>query len=207
MAARTRSYGSLLNEKIRRSLVNKFVALTAVATAALAANPALAQAPQGPRIEALVGYDAPRVRVNDSGITGTFKDEGVVYGVGAGYDFALGNGAALGVDVEASDSTVKETNSAGTLKIERDLYAGGRVSFPLGADGSNVYLKGGYTNARFSAESGALRVKEDLNGYRIGGGGQFALSGKAYVGGEYRFSDYEQDVRRHQIVATVGTRF
>ena len=31
--------------------------------------------------------------------------------------------------------------------------------------------------------------------------------GKAYVGGEYRFSDYENNVRRHQLVATVGTRF
>jgi outer membrane immunogenic protein len=202
-------------EKIRRSFVNKFVALTAVAAAALAATPALAQAPQGPRVEALVGYDAPRVRVNDSGIVGTFKDEGIVYGVGAGYDFALGNGAALGVDVEASDSTMKEANSAGTLRAERDLYAGGRVSFPLGADGSNVYLKGGYTNARFSAEqqgtrlgnTGLVSVKQDLDGYRIGGGAQFALFGKAYVGGEYRFSDYENNVRRHQIVATVGTRF
>lgn len=195
--------------------MKKFVALTAVATAALAATPALAQAPQGPRVEALVGYDAPRVKVNDSGIVGTFKDEGVVYGVGAGYDFALGNGASLGVDVEASDSTMKEANTAGTLRAERDLYAGGRVSFPLGADGSNVYLKGGYTNARFSAEQQNTRlgntefvkVKEDLDGYRIGGGAQFALAGKAYIGGEYRFSDYENDVRRHQLVATVGTRF
>jgi outer membrane immunogenic protein len=187
--------------------VNKFVALSAVATAALAATPALAQAPQGPRVEALVGYDAPRIRVNEGGINGTFKDEGVVYGVGAGFDFALGNGAALGVDVEASESTVKETNVAGTLRADRDLYAGGRVSFPLGADGSNVYLKGGYTNARFSAENGALQAKQDLDGYRLGAGAQFAVGGRAYVGGEYRFSDYEQDVRKHQIVATLGTRF
>nr|WP_314445460.1 porin family protein [uncultured Sphingomonas sp.] len=187
--------------------MKKFLALTAVTTAALAATPALAQAPQGPRVEALVGYDAPRYKVNEGGITGTFKDEGVVYGVGAGYDFALSNGASLGVDVEATDSTVKETNVAGTLKAERDLYAGGRVSFPLGADGSNVYLKGGYTNARLSAESGSLRVKQDLDGYRLGAGAQFALTGKAYVGGEYRYSDYEQDVRRHQVLATVGTRF
>lgn len=195
--------------------MKKFVALTAVGTAALAASPALAQAPQGPRVEALVGYDAPRVKVNDSGIVGTFKDEGVLYGVGAGYDFALSNGVSLGADIEATDSTMKEANVAGTLRAERDLYAGGRVSFPLGADGSNVYLKGGYTNARFSAEQQGTRlgntdlvkVKQNLDGYRLGAGAQFALTGKAYVGGEYRFSDYEQDVRRHQIVATVGTRF
>jgi outer membrane immunogenic protein len=123
--------------------VNKFIALTAVATAALAASPALAQAqtPHGPRVEALVGYDAPRIDLSDAGVDAKFKDEGVLYGVGVGYDFALGNGAALGVDLEATDSNVKESNVAGTLKTGRDLYAGGRVSFPIGAVGSNAYVK------------------------------------------------------------------
>jgi outer membrane immunogenic protein len=46
-----------------------------------------------------------------------------------------------------------------------------------------------------------------LKGYRLGAGAQFGLGGKAYVGGEYRFSDYEQDVSRHQLALTVGTRF
>ena len=187
--------------------VKTFGALAASTLALACATPALAQAPQGPRVEALVGYDALRVDLEDAGVDGKFKDEGVLYGVGAGYDFALGNGASLGVDLEATESTTKESNVAGTLTADRDLYAGGRVSFPLGADGSNVYLKGGYTNARFSAESGALRVKEELDGYRLGAGAQFALTGKAYVGGEYRFSDYEQDVSRHQVALTVGTRF
>lgn len=183
--------------------MNKFVALTAVAASALAATPALAQAPQGPRVEALVGYDALRVDLGDE----KFKDEGVAYGIGAGYDFALGNGASLGVDVEATDSTAKEDNVAGELKAGRDLYAGGRVSFPLGQDGSNVYLKGGYTNARFTADDGVVRISENLEGYRLGAGAQFALAGKAYVGGEYRYSDYEQDVSRHQLALTLGTRF
>ena len=46
-----------------------------------------------------------------------------------------------------------------------------------------------------------------LDGYRVGAGAQFNLAGKAYVGGEYRFSDYEEDVSRHQVALTVGTRF
>lgn len=187
--------------------MKKFLALTAVSAAALAATPAMAQAPQGPRVEALVGYDALRVDLEDAGVDGKFKDEGVLYGVGVGYDFALGNGASLGVDLEASDSTAKESNVAGSVKAGRDLYAGGRVSFPLGADGSNVYLKGGYTNARFTASDGVVRASDELDGYRLGAGAQFALSGKAYVGGEYRFSDYENDVSRHQLALTVGTRF
>jgi outer membrane immunogenic protein len=184
--------------------VNKFIALTAVASAALAATPALAAAPQGPRVEALVGYDAVRL---DLGAGDKFKDEGVVYGIGAGYDFALGNGASLGADVEASDSTAKESNIAGTLKAKRDLYAGGRVSFGIDDKGSNVYLKGGYTNARFSASDGVTTISGNADGYRLGGGAQFAVTGKAYVGGEYRYSNYEDGLERHQLAATLGTRF
>ncbi|WP_300974303.1 outer membrane protein [Sphingomonas sp. LHG3406-1] len=187
--------------------MNKLLALTAVATAALAATPALAQAPQGPRVEGLVGYDAVRVDLSDVGIDDKFKDEGVLYGVGVGYDFALGNGVSLGADLEASDSTAKESNIGGTLKAKRDLYAGGRVSFPLGADGSNVYVKGGYTNARFSASDGTISATDNVDGYRLGGGAQFAVRGKAYVGGEYRYSNYEGGLERHQLAATIGTRF
>jgi len=187
--------------------VNKFLALTAVSVAALAATPALAQAPQGPRVEALVGYDVVKIDLGRAGIDDSFKDEGVLYGVGAGFDFALGNGAALGVDVEASDSTTKESNIAGSVRTGRDLYAGGRVSFPLGADGSNVYLKGGYTNARLTATDGVTTVSGNADGYRLGGGAQFAVAGKAYVGGEYRYSNYEGGLERHQLAATLGTRF
>ncbi len=187
--------------------MNKFVALTAVSLAALAATPALAQAPQGPRVEALVGYDVVKVDLNSAGVDDNFKDEGVLYGVGAGYDFALGNGAALGVDVEATDSTTKESAAGAAVSTGRDLYAGGRVSFGLGADGSNVYLKGGYTNARFSVTDGLTRESGNADGYRIGGGAQFAIGGKAYVGGEYRYSNYEGPLERHQLAATVGTRF
>ncbi|GAA4039410.1 hypothetical protein GCM10022281_20370 [Sphingomonas rosea] len=187
--------------------MKKFLALTALATTAIVAAPAAAAPVQGPRVEALVGYDAVRANVGDANFVDKYKDEGVLYGIGAGYDFALGNKASLGVDLEASDSTVRDRQAEGTLKAGRDLYAGGRVSFPLGADGSNVYLKGGYTNARVTATNGIVSASEDLDGYRIGGGAQFALTGKAYVGGEYRYSNYEQGVERHQLALNVGTRF
>jgi outer membrane immunogenic protein len=197
----------LFQQEPRRISVKKYLALATVAVAALSATPAAAQAVSGPRVEALVGYDSLRYDLEDVGIDDSFRDEGVLYGVGVGYDFALGNGAAIGVDLEASDSTAKETNVAGELKASRDLYAGGRVSLPLGADGSNVYVKGGYTRARFLASDGLVRDSENLDGYRIGAGAQFALSGKAYVGGEYRYSNYEADVSRQQLALTVGTRF
>ena len=182
--------------------MKKFIALAAGSAAALAATPAVA-APAGPRVEAIVGWDQARVDLGAD----DFKDEGVLYGVGAGYDFGLSNGASLGVDVEATDSTAKESNVAGSLTAKRDLYAGGRVSFPIDAKNSNVYLKAGYTNARFKASDGVISVSENLDGYRLGAGAQFSLNGKAYVGGEYRYSNYENDVSRHQLALTLGTRF
>ena len=170
--------------------------LCAAAVAAIAfASPAMAQdaatAPAGARVEALVGWDRPSI----SG----FHDNGVLFGLGAGYDIGLGGAVSLGVDVEASDSTAKKSG----VSTGRDLYAGGRVNFAVSPN-ANVYLRGGYTNARFKEEGfgGA-----NFDGFRVAGGGQFGIGGKAYVGGEYRYSNYEAGIERHQVALTVGTRF
>ena len=61
-------------------------------------------APVGPRVEAVVGYD----RVKALGE----KDGGALFGIGAGYDFAVGSGVSLGADVEATESTQKEGDAA-----------------------------------------------------------------------------------------------
>jgi outer membrane immunogenic protein len=165
------------------------------AAAALAfASPAVAQnagAPAGFRVEGLVGYDRP-------GADG-FHESGVLFGVGAGYDLAVGSAVALGVDVEASDSTAKKDG----VSTGRDLYAGGRVTFGVSPK-ANIYVKGGYTNGRLK-ESGFGGV--NLDGFRIGAGGQLLVSGKAYVGAEYRYSNYELGIDRHQVALTFGTRF
>jgi len=171
------------------------ITLFAAAAAAIAfATPAMAQnatAPAGFRVEGLVGYDRP-------GVDG-FHSSGVLFGIGAGYDFALGNAVSLGVDAEATDSTAKKSG----VSTGRDLYAGGRVNFALSPT-ANLYVKGGYTNARFK-ESGFGGANFD--GFRLGAGGQVAVSGKAYVGAEYRYSNYEAGLDRHQVALTLGTRF
>jgi outer membrane immunogenic protein len=181
--------------------VKKILYATAATAAVLGATPALAQAsaaPVGPRIEAVVGYD----RVKALGE----KDGGALLGIGAGYDFAVGGGVSLGADVEATESTQKESGGGASVKAARDLYAGGRVSFAV-SPSANLYLKGGYTNARFKADDGIDSFAENFDGYRVGAGGQLAISGKAYVGGEYRYSNYEHGLSRNQVALTVGTRF
>ena len=173
---------------------------TAASAAFLAATPALAQtAPVGPRVEAVVGYDKVKALGESDG--------GFLYGLGAGYDFAVGPAVSIGADVEATDSTQKVgDDDIASVKSGRDLYAGGRVSLAVSPT-ANLYVKGGYTNARFKASDGVDSFSENFDGYRLGAGGQLALHGKAYVGGEYRYSNYEDGLKRHQLALTVGTRF
>lgn len=190
-----------------------YLVSAALAALAIGAAPAAAQtvgAPSGARVEAVVGYDALRVDLEDYGVDGKLKDNDVMYGVGAGYDFAVSPGLSAGVDVEYTQSNNKRDFDDGEENVEistgRDLYAGGRVSLPI-SDGANVYAKAGYTNLQVTGESAGVDDRVNLDGYRVGAGAQFAITRGAYVGGEYRYSDYEEDVTRHQFAVTLGTRF
>ena len=193
--------------------MKKIVALTAVSAIAATATPAVAQvapAPVGPRVEALVGYDALRVDLDDFGIDENLKDNDLFYGVGAGYDFAVSPSLSAGVDVELSGSNNEvnfdDEEENAEIRTGRDAYVGGRVTIPV-SNAANLYAKAGYTNLKVKGEVEGVDDSFNLDGYRVGAGGQFRLGGNAYVGGEYRFSDYEDDVTRHQFALTLGTRF
>ena len=191
----------------------KTVALTAVSALAIVATPAAAQvapAPSGPRVEAMVGYDALRVDLEDIGVDEKLKDNDLFYGIGAGYDFAVSPGLSAGVDVEVSGSNNRvnfdDEEENAEIRTGRDLYAGGRVTLPISSV-ANVYAKAGYTNLKVKGELDGVDDSFNLDGYRVGAGAQFGLGRSAYVGGEYRFSDYEDDLTRHQVALTLGTRF
>lgn len=193
--------------------MTKFLASAAVAAIAFAATPAAAQtapAASGARVEAIVGYDALRVDLEDFGLDEKLKDNDLFYGIGAGYDFAVSPGLSAGIDVEATESRNRYDFDDGEENVEistgRDLYAGGRLTVPV-SNAANVYAKAGYTNLKIDGEANGVDDSTTLDGYRVGAGAQFRLAGNAYVGGEYRFSDYEEDVSRHQVAVTLGTRF
>jgi outer membrane immunogenic protein len=190
------------------------VALAALVSG-LIATPAFAQeAPPngGFRIEAIGGYD--RAHVNGE------HANGVVYGVGVGYDVQSGR-ALFGIEGEASNSSgdrcVDGTVIAGDrtcAALRRDLYVGGRVGALVGPR-TLIYAKAGYTNARGRVEydDGTTGTALDftdhrnLDGARVGGGVQFGVGRNAYVRTEYRYSNYEAGVDRHQVVGAVGFRF
>lgn len=176
------------------------------------ATPALAQdnAPfTGPRVEGVVGWD--RVQA------GGDHTDGVGYGAQLGYDFQSGFGL-VGVEGEITGSSADDCAGAATaadprlcLKSGRDLYAGGRIGTVLGGS-TLLYGKVGYTNARarLTSNDGTTTTTltgRNLDGIRVGAGLEHSFGGRVYGKAEYRYSNYESGVERHQVLGGVGVRF
>jgi outer membrane immunogenic protein len=188
-----------------------------IAAALLAGSlstPAFAQdvAPfSGLRVEGIVGYDTTDVE-NDNA-------DGIVYGVGVGYDVQSGN-VVFGIDGEANESNVDECVAGGIVandqlcaQLGREFYVGGRIGAVLGSN-ALLYARAGYANARVELDydhptNNALDLvsSEDLDGVRVGGGLEYAIGSNSFVKAEYRYSNYEQGFERHQAVAGFGFRF
>ncbi|WP_034920915.1 outer membrane protein [Erythrobacter sp. SD-21] len=212
------------------------VAGTMLATAA----PAMAQDSDnfdGFRIEALAGYDVSKAGSTSDNDTNANDDQsidGLAYGVGAGYDFDAG-GVVLGLEAEYVGSTAEteydmgdfEDIGVGNVETGRDLYLGARVGVKANDD-LLVYAKGGYTNATYNFRNNdgtnEYEVDLDTDGFRVGGGLEYALSGNTFAKVEYRYSNYSDaeldfegdapdvavpdiDLDRHQVMAGFGMRF
>ena len=142
----------------------------------------------------------------------------------------------MGVEGEFTDGTAKteftngdfEDFGLGRVETGRDLYVGARAGI-LATPNTLVYVKGGYTNARFNVRASdgttELRQNFDTDGWRLGAGAEVAVSENMFAKLEYRYSNYSKgeidyegtdipdtdrfdiDLDRHQIVAAVGFRF
>lgn len=185
---------------------------------ALSPDAALAQATPTPpspvstgfRVEGLIGYD-------DAAFDSITNGDGVLYGVGLGYDFGSGR-FRLGLEAEATDSSASTciplNGLPGTvcLRASRDLYVGGRLGVQV-TPGLLLYGKAGYTNFResnrFPASVGNIVTHPTFDGIRAGLGAELAVSRRTFVKAEYRYSLYErsQDFDRHQAVIGFGLRF
>lgn len=183
--------------------------------AATAATPALAQdnAPfTGPRAEGVVGWD--RVQA------GGGHEDGVAYGGQIGYDFQSGFGL-VGLEGEVTGSSTDACDIAGSaatpaapqtcVKAGRDFYAGARIGTVVGGS-TLLYAKAGYTNARvrltdYDGTTTTTLAGRNLDGIRVGAGVEHSFGGRFYGKAEYRYSNYQDDVSRHQVIAGLGVRF
>jgi outer membrane immunogenic protein len=219
------------------------IASLAAASLVAMATPAMAQTASevpftGVRVGGEVGYD--HIRTGSSEDVDTTRDlkqsiDGVDYGAVVGYDFAAGDRLRVGAAASYAGSTAeRDFNNAnptvfnlGNVQADRDIYVGGRVGY-VTSPSTMVYVKGGYTNQRYSAtgSDGTVDLNQhlDTDGWRVGAGAEFAVGRNAYIGAEYRYSNYSKgevdfagdtpdgsrfnlDTDRHQVVATAGVRF
>ncbi|ANY19868.1 hypothetical protein A6F68_01351 [Tsuneonella dongtanensis] len=223
--------------------MNTRIASLVAASLAALATPAMAQSASeapfsGVRVGGEVGYD--HIRSGSTEDVDTSRDlkqsiDGVSYGAVVGYDIAAGENLRIGAEASYAGSTAeRDFNNAnptvfnlGNVQADRDIYVGGRVGF-VTSPSTMVYVKGGYTNQRYSVTGTdgtvALDQKLDTDGWRVGAGAEFAVGRNAYIGAEYRYSMYSEgeidfegntpdssrfnlDTDRHQVVATAGIRF
>lgn len=149
--------------------------------------------------------------------TNVGNDEGVLYGVAAGYELPLGSNLFAAVEAGLSDSSTKEcardvdvVGDKACIKSGRDISATLRLGTNL-SENSKLYVLGGYTNARIKAtyDDGADRYSygENLDGFRLGAGYQHNFGQNLFGKIEYRYSNYEQGFERHQGVVAVGAKF
>jgi outer membrane immunogenic protein len=171
-----------------------------------------AAAAPGFRAELLGGYDTDGYR------------RGVLFGGRAGYDFRAGRRFLLGLDGEVNGLTTDDELQAPFPRLSTgngpEFYVGGRATFVLA---SRIRLHGGAGYSRTKQGNFILldpglpppgtigtigTIKRSYDGFRLSAGGQFLIGRRAFIGAEYRFSDYEDfGLRREQLVASVGLRF
>lgn len=172
----------------------------ALAALTLPAVPALAQddsAFAGPSATVVTGYD-----VVDLNTPGVRNPDGVVYGLGLGYDIQKGR-TVFGIEAEVADSSAKLKAGAITAaETGRDLYIGGRIGMVAGSR-ALIYAKVGYTNARLLSSFG----NGNLDGVRVGAGIEYKMTDAIFGKIEYRYSNYEGGVERQQGLAGLGVRF
>ncbi|RYE03928.1 MAG: porin family protein [Sphingomonadales bacterium] len=181
------------------------------------AQQASAQDFTGPRVEVNGGYDSTNA---DDGIVATpNKLDGVRVGGAIGYDVALGNSFRVGVEADAGflvSGDNRYAAGAGSYRITtgRDLGLSLRAGAKVG-DKTFVYAKGGYANSQYRARATIVGttgttttdVRSNEDGWRIGAGVEHMITDKIYAKAEYRYTDYGNDVSRHQALVGVGYRF
>jgi outer membrane immunogenic protein len=146
---------------------------------------------------------------------------GVLYGGRLGYDFRVDRGLLLGIDGEINGLTTDDELQSPFPQLSTEngpeIYVGGRATVVLS---SRVRLHGGagYSRTKHGhfvlldpepAPLGTLgTIRRSYDGYRLSAGGQVLLGRRAFIGAEYRFSNYGPSTdRREQLVGSIGFRF
>jgi outer membrane immunogenic protein len=162
-------------------------------------------------VEVQGGYDAPKF----DGTAGTV--DGISYGATLAYEMPIDETIFLGAEVSIDDSSAKECGGAATaadprvcVNLGRDLGAGVRFGVDFGKS-SSVYGMVGYSNLRVGVTAddgtGAVGGAANVDGIKLGAGFRQWFGKRAYGKVEYRYSNYQGGLERHQGLVGVGYQF
>lgn len=184
--------------------------LGGVALVAVGAAPSLAASPfDGAYVGAMTSYSKDDSAGKPAGIDADGWQFGGYTGYGQTFD-----GFYFGAEAELSGSTIDDTATIGTVttkyKVNESYGLAARAGYLL-SDTVLLYGRAGWQRTNFEATlgTGASRINIDdtLDGVRVGGGLEFALTDNVLARVEYNHTNYEQDVKDNQIRFGVAYRF
>ena len=162
---------------------------------------------QNLRVEALAGLDTDGY------------DDGAVFGARIGYDFRATRNLQIGIDGEFNDINATQSFFGSPIVIHQgpEYYVGGRATLSVSRR-VRLFAGLGYGRARFGNYylidpnnlQGPVGVAyRHVGGLRTTLGGQFSIGRRAFLGAEYRFTDYSNwyALNRGQLVGSIGFRF
>lgn len=158
--------------------MKKLITLAALSLAALA-TPAMATDFTGPRVEVTAGADD---------VTGVRDTTDVTYGATVGFDFRVAGPVIAGVEANVDN-----------VFDRRDVGASARLGVEA-TDNLLLYGKVGYANYEDT-------FSRKLDGLRVGGGLELAVTKNVFAKVEYRYTDFEAGVGKHGGLVGVGIRF
>lgn len=190
--------------------------LAGVALVAVGAAPSLAQSPfDGAYVGAYTGYTDNDASAVSGTVRGDINREGVLYGAYAGYgqtidQFYFGGEAEIGT-ANLSGSTGRVAGVRTKLDTNESWGLTARAGY-LVKDQILVYGRAGWqrTNYDITVGTGTSQVKrgDNLDGYRLGGGVEFAVTNNILVRGEYNYINYnDTNFTENQLRLGVAYRF
>lgn len=196
------------------------ISIAAIALLGAAAAPAHADTFDGPYVGVTAGWERSEIadRIDAQPITGDASRDALVLGGYAGYNLKATDRIVIGAEAGFSASVDDQTRAASAGK---SLTIDPRDSFDLSAragylvtDKALFYVRGGYANTRVHTTldglTGPVTASDNLDGWQVGGGLEYAISDRISARAEYRYSDLGSNggqYDRHQTLVGVSYNF
>ncbi|MBP7335568.1 outer membrane beta-barrel protein [Niveispirillum sp.] len=190
--------------------------LGGVALVAVGAAPSLAQSPfDGAYVGAFTGYTDNNASATSGAARADIDRDGWLYGAYAGYGqtfdkFYFGGEAEIGTaSLSGNSGTVAGLPTK--LNTNESWGLSARAGYLL-TDTTLLYARAGWqrTNYDVTVGTGANRIKvsDNLDGYRLGGGLEYAVTDNVLVRTEYNYVNYDNtNFRENQVRVGVAYRF